>query len=618
MKLLSENANGGKMNNQFEKIALGKIKPQGWLKRQLEIQANGLTGHIEEAWEQLCDNGWKGGSGESWERGPYYLDGLVPLAYILNDQRLIDKAKVWIDWILESQDETGNFGPKSIVTVNIDLDKNKDWWHYMLVLKVLTQYYEATEDQRVLPFMNQFFKYMYADIQKYPLEGWARARGAELILCLSWFRKHINEPYLESLTHIIIEQTANWTDLFDHFPFWRKVENWHWNSHVVNVAMGIKLPGVLHECVADSSKKEIIFKGINSLMTYHGQAHGMFSGDEWLSGTSPNQGVELCAVVEYMYAMEELIRIYGDGRFGDILEKVTFNALPGTIAYDWCSHQYDQQVNQISCHRAERPWSNGPDANMFGLEPHFGCCAANMHQGWPKFVAHAMMKTEKGYAINTYAPTQVTLEDVTISVVTDYPFRNEVLIDIYSSEEKSIYFRIPEWCENFELIINHKKMIYEEKNNYAVITKVWDDQVKIDFNMTPKQTYRGCSTTFEMGPLVFVLPIEEKWQIVRERKRFNDYEVRPLSKWQYGAVKDSSIKTMYGPLNHQVFSESPVTLKVKGHYLLDWGMKDNNAEDPKYYHDVETVEEELTLVPYACTKLRVGEMPVVHRGIQKK
>jgi DUF1680 family protein len=69
-------------------------------------------------------------------------------------------------------------------------------------------------------------------------------------------------------------------------------------------------------------------------MTYYGQAHGMFSGDEWLSGTSPSQGVELCAVVEYMYTMEQLVRILGDGIFGDILEKVAFNALPAAISAD--------------------------------------------------------------------------------------------------------------------------------------------------------------------------------------------------------------------------------------------------------------------------------------------
>lgn len=57
------------------------IKPEQWLRDQLRIQADGLTGHLEEHWADVGPgNGWIGGKGESWERGPYYLDGLLPLA----------------------------------------------------------------------------------------------------------------------------------------------------------------------------------------------------------------------------------------------------------------------------------------------------------------------------------------------------------------------------------------------------------------------------------------------------------------------------------------------------------------------------------------------------------
>ena len=150
--------------------------------------------------------------------------------------------------------------------------------------------------------------------------------------------------------------------------------------------MGIKTPAILYLLGGEEREVEAVHRGIQSLMTYHGQAHGMFSGDEWLSGTHPSQGVELCAVVEYMFSMEHLVRIAGDGKFADILEKVTYNALPAAISPDWHSHQYDQQVNQIVCNVAERNWSNSADANLFGLEPHFGCCTANMHQGWPKLI----------------------------------------------------------------------------------------------------------------------------------------------------------------------------------------------------------------------------------------
>src|SRR5690242_18551279 len=136
--------------NAYNPLPLGAVKPTGWLRKQLEIQANGLTGHLGEFWNDVGENsGWLGGTGESWERGPYYLDGLLPLAYQLNDPRLIAKAKRWVDWSLNSQQPDGSFGPK----------KNDDWWPRMIMLKVLTQYEEVTGDARVIPFMQKYFAY---------------------------------------------------------------------------------------------------------------------------------------------------------------------------------------------------------------------------------------------------------------------------------------------------------------------------------------------------------------------------------------------------------------------------------------------------------------------------
>ena len=58
------------------------------------------------------------------------------------------------------------------------------------------------------------------------------------------------------------------------------------------------------------------------------------------------------------------------------------------------AHQYDQQANQVLCTVAKRHWTHQRrDSNLYGLEPNFGCCTANMHQGWPKFVAHLWMAT---------------------------------------------------------------------------------------------------------------------------------------------------------------------------------------------------------------------------------
>ena len=110
--------------NAFNPLPLGAIRPKGWLRKQLEVQAAGLTGHLDEFWKDVGPNsGWLGGTGESWERGPYYLDGLLPLAYELNNPALIRKSKQCDRLDLAHQQANGQIGPAS----------NDDWWPRMVI-----------------------------------------------------------------------------------------------------------------------------------------------------------------------------------------------------------------------------------------------------------------------------------------------------------------------------------------------------------------------------------------------------------------------------------------------------------------------------------------------------
>ena len=98
--------------NAFYPLPLGAVRPTGWLRSQLLIQANGLGGHLDEVWADVGSNsGWLGGTGESWERGPYFVDGLTPLAYLLDDARLKAKAQKYFDWTLTHQADNGMIGP---------------------------------------------------------------------------------------------------------------------------------------------------------------------------------------------------------------------------------------------------------------------------------------------------------------------------------------------------------------------------------------------------------------------------------------------------------------------------------------------------------------------------
>jgi rhamnogalacturonyl hydrolase YesR len=148
----------------FGELSLGAIQPTGWLRIQLERMRDGLTGSLDDRYAAVVGprNGWRGGDGDGWERGPYWLDGLVPLAYILNDERLLAKAKPWIEWTLTQQEPSGYIGPKLFareppLELGIQKTPRQDWWPRMVMLKVLQQYYSATGDRRVVDVLLKYF-----------------------------------------------------------------------------------------------------------------------------------------------------------------------------------------------------------------------------------------------------------------------------------------------------------------------------------------------------------------------------------------------------------------------------------------------------------------------------
>ena len=193
---------------------------------------------------------------------------------------------------------------------------------------------------------------------------------------------------------------------------------------------------------------------------YHGFRMGCSAVTSTLREQILARPTELCAVVEAMFSFEQAFAILGDPRIADRLEKVSYNALPGTLSNDMWSHQYDQQPNQVACTRAHRQWStNGPDSNLFGLEPNFGCCTANLHQGWPKLVSSLWMATPDGVLVTpAYAPSRVQVKlagaDIAIDEETEYPFRGKAEFTIHTCAARCISVRNPRAglgaCCNFD------------------------------------------------------------------------------------------------------------------------------------------------------------------------
>ncbi len=612
---------------KFVALPLGSVKPQGWLKDQLTIQANGLTGHLDEFWPSLSKSAWNGGDGEAWERGPYYLDGLVPLAYLLEDERLLEKIKPWIEWILSSQQPNGWFGPA----------QNKDRWPLAVAMKVLTQYHEATNDPRVIPLLKNYFRYLRDNPPDWPDGEWRGVRAMENVVSAYWLYNRTGDPDVLKVAESIQKNSFDWISYFLDFPYTTEVMKkgirYGHPSHVVNIAMAIKHPGVWYQQSQDERHRQAVYTGIRSLDEHHGQVTGRFAGDEHLSGRRPTQGTELCAVVEYMFSLENLIEVLGDVAFADRLELLAYNANPGACTPDYWAHQYDQQANQVLCTVAKRDWStNGDSSNIYGLEPNYGCCTSNMHQGWPKFVSHMWMAThDNGLAAVAYGPNKVKAKvaegvEVTVIEKTEYPFDGSVEFTVAIPQPTAfpLYFRIPNWAEGASIRAG-EETIRPESGRFAVLKRTWKsgDVVKLDLPMKLRtETRYNNSVSVLRGPLYFSLKIGERYVKLKSYHGTlpaADWAIHPTTPWNYGLIldresPDKSITVVKKEIGKIPFAQetAPVILMVKGRAIPDWRLVNNSAGDPPISpvkSDEATTD--LELIPYGSARLRITEFPVI-------
>ena len=592
------------------------LHPEGWVRRQLEIQAEGLSGNLDKVWRDVRDSAWIGGTAEGWERVPYWLDDFIPLAYLLDNKDMIARAQTYVDAILAQQKPSGWICP-------CDEDKipGYDSRAVQLISKVLVVYYECSGDERIPEALYRVLKNYY-DLLKsktISLFGWGKCRWFESLIAINFIWEHYREDWVVELAKIIKEQGADYAAMIE---LWKTPLNrWTFETHIVNLGMMLKYEAVSCDVLGEEYT-DIAEKLITILKAYNGTPVGLFTGDECLSGLSPIQGTELCAVAEQMYAYEHLFAYTGDSKWAERLELLAFNALPATISDDMWTHQYLQMSNQIACERFPgKPIlrTNGGEAHLFGLEPNYGCCTANFNQAWPKFALSAFMHSGDTILSAIPVPSTLKADGLTVSLKTDYPFENVFAYDVESDKPVCLKVRISSFAKN--LRVNGQVTAHSEELRFEIPTGQ-STHIEVAFYTLPNLVERPHDLKcVQCGSLVFSLPISyEKRMLEFERNGverkfpYCDYEFIPTSAWNY-AYSSPFFKLEKRDVSDIPFSSEnpPVVLNAEVK-RIPWGLEDGYtsvcAKVPQGkipLSEAETVE----LYPYGCAKLRMTELPLL-------
>ncbi|KAI0150354.1 hypothetical protein GGR57DRAFT_472494 [Xylariaceae sp. FL1272] len=666
----------------FEPLPLGSIHPEGWLLNALQSYADGLPGHLfseadetdgrrfysyvrESPWLQL--EGRKSSEyGGLNEALPYWFNGLVPLAYSLQNRELMTQVRQVAQTVLGLQEDDGWLGPEDFLKQERVL-----WGRYPFLLG-LTQLAEANliwSDQ-IVTSLRKFVKLAhdtldsgkgYNKCKKSADCMWAQTRVADFMITIQWLLE--NHPsdqdglLWDTLDRLHRLNGYKWEEWYVDGVYQSVVtepstSKWYFGfTHGVNVGQGLKSPAVIWRFTHNESLLATANKAVDATVRYHSSPSGSVLGDEILRDRKPYLGSELCTAVETGYSFSYLYHTTGLNSYADAAERVYFNAIPAQTSHNGWGHQYMDQPNQPFAQYAAG-WdlfttSNSGAATVYGLEPTYPCCTVNYPQGLPKLNTHSWARVGKvGLAhmllVPSHLETTIGEQRVTISCKTSYPFSGQLTYSIDTEVDFELHLRVPGWNPGASVITNgttphvsHTQAPDDKTGMHRFNIASGHTTVTYTIDMKPRAEPRdNGAVSIYVGSLLFSLDIGTTetstlphafnhagsrgmdWIPFDEAR---DYSYSSTSPWNVAIDPNTLVFHGMGPdeeLPEDPFDSHSVTvwLEVQG-CTVNWPMlKHLTPEPPPKSPECEGDVKTYTMRPYGALKVHMSELPVMRQA----
>jgi len=614
------------------KLPIGAITPRGWLRQMLDLEADGMTGHLTEIsrWCKAEGNAWLSPKGEGhspWEELPYWLKGFGDLGYVLRNERITTEARKWIEGIIASQRDDGYFGPRANLT---NIGGKPDVWPNMIALNALQSFHEFTGDKRVLDLMTKYFKWeLSVPEADFLLPFWQQQRAGDNLESVYWLYNRTGDADLLKLAEKIHRRMARWDKGIASY-------------HCVNFAQCFRSPALYWMQAKDAKLRDAAYRNYDTMMGEFGQQPGgTYGADENARKgyTDPRQATETCGMVEYMHSFQMLLKITGDPLWADRCEEMAFNSFPCSQTPDQKGLHYLTAANQPQLDTRNHAPGIQNGGNMFGYDPHgYRCCQHNVSHGWPYYAEELWLATpDNGLCASLYAACEVEAKvgdgaTVRITEATDYPFFETFLFTLSMARPARfpLYFRVPRWCAGAEVVINERPVqVKPEPPAFLVVEREWKDGDQVKLTLPMRLSVRvwakhGNAVSIDRGPLSYSLKIGEEWKRYGGTDKWPAYAVLPTTPWNYGLELDpdnpgKSISEAEDDREVAVPSQpwtphaAPIELKAKARKIPQWGFDRHGLcatlqQSPAFTTEpVETV----TLIPMGCARLRIAVFPTV-------
>lgn len=617
---------------------IGHIKTDGWLLEFLKRQLSGMTGHPEALSYPYDSCLWDGENitrntesyGSDWwryEQTAYYTDGMLRLAYILGEQDLIRKGEGGIHYTVDHADSTGRFAHTTFGFAEM--------WPMAVFFRAMKAYYDYNRDEALPSKLEKH----YLTLNTERMKLWRNVVSIEGML---WTYSHTHNPALLNLSEEVWN-AGLFTDLtpeacaMDHVPF----------MHGVTFCEELKLPMLLYAYTGKERYKELALNAHKNLLREHMLPDGVPVSAEALYGRGEiRNSHETCDIADYTWTLGYFLQITGDPVYADMIERAALNACPGAVTKDFKSLQYFSSVNQVrvtgdSNHNG---FFHGSTWMAYRPTHQTECCAGNVHRIMPNYVDRMWMRGPRGEVVSTlFGPSEYCFEaggkTATVKETTEYPFDETITYTFRNPGRAKIALklRIPQWCENATLRIGLRKYRGELKpGSFVTVEKKFSRWTKVRLTLPMKVSVKeidGKGYYVERGPLLYALDVagnkvedttvyENMNGKVPENPDFKCWSITPASEWNYalsgsadGIAREAKVSVSKRRKGYPFdLGNSPVTITVPAR-KIDWPLEEDRftpeVPTPDQVKPLSDEIQNITLVPYGATELRVSVFPFI-------
>jgi uncharacterized protein len=217
---------------------------------------------------------------------------------------------------------------------------------------------------------------------------------------------------------------------------------------------------------------------------------------------------ETCAAIGSVMWNWRMLMLDGDACYGDLMELTLYNAVLPGLSLDGQSYFYQNPLADDGEHRRQ-PW--------FGV----ACCPPNIARLLASLPGYFYSTSGEGAWVHLYADSTADIsldEDHTIQLKqrTDYPWGEDITIEIEGEGDFALMLRVPSWCENgCEITVNGETSEdHASSGSYAEIRRTWQpgDTVHLRLPMpvrrvecNPRVVENAEQVALMRGPLLYCL-----------------------------------------------------------------------------------------------------------------